>query len=167
MNGRWSWALRSNVLIVFNQGMYGQWTGMIVSPQKQSLRETLRDFLEEIVTVIHIKVSLEDSLDNSFIELSSASVIATGQGGRPITDIKHIEWFIDWLGGPRCSRKALDHSPPPFLPLNQAKEISSRELRVLQVNFPYNFLLKTIRKSPPGSSGSSRSMFLKVPYSKQ
>ena len=92
---------------------------MILSSQKQSLRETLRDFLEEIVTVIHIKTSLEDSLDNSSIELGSASVIVTGQGGRPITDIKHIECFFDWLGGLRCSRKALDHPPPPFLPLKQ------------------------------------------------
>jgi hypothetical protein len=44
------------------------------------------------------------------------------------------------------------------------KEIFSRELRILQVNFPYCFLLKTIRKSPPGSSGSSRSIFLIVSY---
>ena len=64
----------------------------------QFLRETLRDFLEEIVTVIHIKTSLEDSLDKSFIELSNASVVVTSQGGRPITDIKHIECFFDWLG---------------------------------------------------------------------
>ena len=86
----------------------------------QFLRVTLRDFLEEIVTVIHVKASSEDSLNSSFIELSNASVIVTGQGGRPITDIKHIECFFDWLGGLRCSRKALDHPhPPPFLPLKQ------------------------------------------------
>ena len=48
--------------------------------------------------------------------------------------------------------------------LKNNKEISSRELWVLQVNFPYGFLLKTIRKSPPGSSGSSRSIFLMVSY---
>ena len=65
----------------------------------QSLRETLRDFLEETVTVIHMETYLDDSLDNSFIELSSASVI--GQGGRSITDIKHAECFFDWLGGLR------------------------------------------------------------------
>ena len=85
----------------------------------QFLRETLRDFLEEIVTVIHMKTYLYDSLDNSFIELSSASVLVAGQGRRPITDIKRIECFFDWLGGLRCSRKALDHPPPPFLPLKQ------------------------------------------------
>ena len=83
------------------------------------LKETLRDFLEEIVTVIRMKASLDDSLDNSFIELSSASVTVTGQGGRPITDIKRIDFFFDCLGGLRCSRKALDHPPPPFLPLKQ------------------------------------------------
>ena len=33
------------------------------------------------------------------------------------------------------------------------KKISSREVRILQVNFPYSFLLKTIRKSLPGRSG--------------
>ena len=44
------------------------------------------------------------------------------------------------------------------------KEISSRELWVLQVNFPYGFLLKTIRRYLPGSSGSSRSIFLMVSY---
>ena len=90
---------------------------MILSPQKQPLRETLRDVLEEIVTVIHIKTSLEDSLDNSFIELGSASVIVTGQSGRPITDIKHTECVFDWLGDLRCSRKALD-LPPPSLSLS-------------------------------------------------
>ena len=42
------------------------------------------------------------------------------------------------------------------------KEISSREVRGLQVNFPYGFFSKTIRKSPPGSSGASRSIFLMV-----
>ena len=40
------------------------------------------------------------------------------------------------------------------------KEISSRELRDLQVNFSYLFLLQTIRQSPPGSSGTPRSNFL-------
>ena len=31
-----------------------------------------------------------------------------------------------------------------------------REVRVLQINFPCSFLLKAVRKSPPGRSGSSR-----------
>ena len=44
------------------------------------------------------------------------------------------------------------------------KSQASRELWVFQVNFRYGFLLTTIRKSPPGSSGSSRSIFLMVSY---
>ena len=47
------------------------------------------------------------------------------------------------------------------------KEISSRELRDLQVNFSYLFLLQTIRQSPPGSSGTPRSNFLTFSYSKK
>ena len=103
----------------------------------QSLRETLRDFLEEIVTVIHMKTSLNDSLDKSFIELSSASAIVTGQGGQPITDIKHIECFFSWLGG-RCSRKALDHPLLPYFLWNSCKTASlslSRSLSLLKTNF--------------------------------
>ena len=38
------------------------------------------------------------------------------------------------------------------------------DLCVLQDNFPYSFLLKTIRKSPPGSFGSSRTIFLIFSY---
>ena len=40
------------------------------------------------------------------------------------------------------------------------KGISSRELRDLQVNFSYLFLLQAIRQSPPGSSGTPRSNLL-------
>ena len=47
------------------------------------------------------------------------------------------------------------------------KEIFSRELRDLQMNFPYNFVLKTIKKSPPRISGTSRSISLTISYSKQ
>jgi hypothetical protein len=74
--------------------------------------------------------------------------------------------------------------------LRKSPPESSGELRILQVHFPYNSLLKTIRNllprapDPPGpfslqffiknnkefapeSSGSSRSIFLMVPYEKQ
>ena len=33
--------------------------------------------------------------------MSLASAVVTGQGGRPITDIKHIDCCFDWLGGTR------------------------------------------------------------------
>ena len=35
--------------------------------------------------------------------IQNLPVIVTVRGGRPITNIKHIECFFDWLGGPRKS----------------------------------------------------------------
>jgi hypothetical protein len=43
------------------------------------------------------------------------------------------------------------------------KEISSRELRILQVYFHYDSLLETLRKSPPESSGELRILQVNFP----
>jgi hypothetical protein len=81
----------------------------------------------------------------------------------PKSNDKELIYIYIYMGGSLsphpCENDGLD-----FQGFHNNKEISSRELRILQVHFPSNSVLKSIRKHPPRRSRSSRSNFPTVPY---